>query len=236
MRRGMTLIEVVVSLGILALMGAITWTSLAGTLKARDILEANDEVQQSARVAMAKISRDIELAFLHRDDSTVNTYRTLFVGEDGDSRDTLWFTTLNHQRLYRDARECDQTEVTYWTEPDPEPDHDGLFVLLQREAPRIDQEPDKDGRIYPLAYGVQEFAVRYLDGKTCEWKDEWNTASVDHKDQLPRAVQVMLKIMGPDPDDDEKRVPHTFATTILTEYGGKARCVVVGGEQQEDGG
>lgn len=234
MRRGMTLVEVVVSLGILALMGAITWASLAGTLKARDLLEANDGVQQSARVAMAKISRDIELAFLHRDDSTVNTYRTLFVGQDSDPRDMLWFTTLNHQRLYRDARECDQTEVTYWTEPDP--DQAGLYVLLQREAPRIDEQPDKDGRIYPLAYGVSEFVVRYLDGKSCEWLDEWDSTKIDQKDRLPRAVQVLLKIMGPDPDDDEGRVPHTFATTILTEYGGKARCVVVGGEEQEDGG
>ena len=46
------------------------------------------------------------------------TYQTVFVGEDADP-DTLWFTTFNHQRLYRDSPESDQAEITIWAESGP---------------------------------------------------------------------------------------------------------------------
>lgn len=229
-RAAMTLIEVVVALAILAVIGAMALGALASTLAARDALEANDHVQQSARVALGRITRDIELAWLHRDATTVNTYRTLFVGKDADPTDRMWFTTLNHHRLYRDARESDQTEVTIWLEDDP--NDDDLYVLMHREAPRIDHEPDKQGVIYPLAYGVKRFTVRYLDGKSCEFLDEWDSTGPDQADRLPRAVQLVLTLMGPDPDDEDEKVEHSFATTILLRYGGKARCDLFGDDEQ----
>ena len=64
----------------------------------------------------------------------------LFRGTDNDDdTDQLWFATLAHQRRYRDSRECDQGEVTLFTEPDP--DKSELLVLYHREGPRIDHEP-----------------------------------------------------------------------------------------------
>ena len=53
--RGLTLIEVVISLGILVFMGAMTWQTIAGSLMLRDILEYEDTVSRSARVAMDQI-------------------------------------------------------------------------------------------------------------------------------------------------------------------------------------
>ena len=52
LRRGFTLLEVVVSMGILALIGAITFETIASALDTRDVLEEEDEANQSARVLL----------------------------------------------------------------------------------------------------------------------------------------------------------------------------------------
>jgi type II secretion system protein J len=214
-RRGFTLIEVMIAIGILVVIAALAFETLSGAVQSRDMLEENDELSRSARVAIQRLSREISLAFLTTNTSAVNTYRTLFVGKDSDEADQLWFATTSHRRTYHDAREGDQTEITLWTEADPEDDQH--LVLLHREAPRIDQEPDKDGTILPLARGVARFDLRYLDGEKNEWKDEWDTTGAETPGRLPRAVQVLLVLVTPDDDNEGQWIEHPYLQTILIE-------------------
>jgi general secretion pathway protein J len=214
-RAGFTLLEVIVAISIMALIATLTFGSIQGALAARDWLEKADETNQIARIAMDRIRRDIALAYLTDSTTAINTYRTIFVAKD-NSPDRLWFTSLSHKRLYRDARESDQTEITYWTEDDPTTDD--AFVLLRREAPRIDSEPEKDGVIQPLAYKVKAFELLYLDPTTNEWAKEWDTTGTVQTERLPRAVQVNLTLLAPDPEDDEKSIEQPFLTTVLLEF------------------
>ncbi len=230
-RSGMTLIEVMVAILILALIATLTGMTIAGSLKARDALSYNDDMQQSARVALNKISRELQLAYLSYNRSTPNTYRTVFVAKDTDPVDSIWFATLAHQRLYRNSAECDQAEVTIWAEDDPY--LDGHYVLMHRESPRIDHEPGKDGTIYPLAYGVRQFIVRYLNPTTCLWQEEWDSVNGEEIDTLPRAAQIVLILSSIDPDEEDELREHTFATTVVLEYGRKVQCDVFEGEDQE---
>mgnify|MGYP001610709449 CR=1 FL=1 len=217
-RRGFTLVEVVVGVGILALIGTITFSTISSAAFTRDALEEEDEVNQSARVALDRLARDLRLAYLTKSTSAVNTYVTQFVGKNGDP-DSLWFTSLSHRRMYMDSRECDQTELTYWTESDPT--MDGAYVLLRREAPRIDNEPEKDGLIAPLAYHLKEVTFRYINSETNEWQEDWDTNGVDTAQVLPRAVQVLLVFLVPDPDDGARVVERPFATTVILHYANK---------------
>lgn len=214
-RRAMSLLEVMIAISILAMMGAFTFTAVEGVVRARDLLEIQAKVDQSARVALDLIRREIELAWLteHRDNLTA--YRTVFVAQDGDP-DRLWLASLSHHRLYADSRECDQTEITLWTEDDPT--HDDAYVLLHREAQRIDGEPDKDGIIQPIAFGVKRFELRFLNGTKNEWVKEWDSESADTPNQLPRAVQVILSLQAPDPEDPEDTIERIYATTINLVY------------------
>jgi general secretion pathway protein J len=214
-RAGFTLLEVIVAMSIMALIAALTFGSIQGALASRDWLEQADETNQIARIAMDRIRRDLALAYLTDSTSAINTYRTIFVAKD-DSPDKLWFTSLSHKRLYRDARESDQTEITYWTEEDPTTED--AFVLLRREAARIDSEPEKDGVIQPLAYKVKAFELRYLDATTSEWSEEWDTTGTIQTERLPRAVQVNLTLLAADPEDEEKTIEQPFLTTVLLEY------------------
>jgi general secretion pathway protein J len=214
-RAGFTLLEVIVALAILALIASLTFGTIASALNTRDALEADDAVNQSARIAMSRIRRDLSLAYLTTNTTAVNTYMTLFVGQNADP-DRLWFASLSHQRLYRGARESDQTEITYWTEDDP--NIRSAKVLLRREAPRIDNAPERDGVIAPVAFGVTGFDVQYLDSQTAEWREEWDSTGVDTPNRLPRAAMVTLTLLAPDPDDEEQTVERTLSTTVLLEF------------------
>jgi general secretion pathway protein J len=213
-RRGFSLLEVVVALAIMGLIGMLTFETIASALDTRDILEEEDRANQSARVALDRLRRDLRVAYLTSNTSAVNTYRTQFIGPD-----QLWFTTLSHHRLFHESRECDQTEVTYWTEDDPT--MSGAKVLLRREAPRIDQEPEKSGLIAPLAYNLKEVEFRYINPKTNEWVEEWDSTGVDTANKLPRAVQVALVFLVADPDDPSRLVERPYATTVILYYGDK---------------
>ena len=230
-RAGMTLIEVVIALGILAVIGVLTMGTVTSTLKAREVLAEQDEVQQYARVTLSKLTHELRLAYLSWNKNVPNTYQTVFVGKDTGDVDTLWFASLSHQRLYQGAREGDQTEITIWGETDPY--NDARYALLHRESARIDHEPDKGGVIYPLAYNVRSLSIRYLDPTSCEWEDEWDSTSIEQLQRLPRAVQFTLTLMGPDPDEKDKLKPYTFAGTTVLQYGKRARCQIFAGDDDE---
>jgi prepilin-type N-terminal cleavage/methylation domain-containing protein len=215
-RAGFTLLEIIVALGLLTLIAGLTFGTIGGALHARDLLEQDDEVNQSARVAMSRLREDLSLAYLTANTGAINTYQTLFVAQDGDP-DRLWFAALSHHRLYRGAREGDQTEITYWTEPDPHTSN--ALVLLRREAPRIDNAPERDGVIEPLAYKVKAFDVRFLDPTTSEWRKEWDTTGADTPNRLPRAAEVTLTLLAPDPDDADDTVEKTYLSTVMLAFG-----------------
>ncbi len=214
-RAGFTLIEVVVALGVMVLIASLAWGVLAGTFKARDFLERQSRLEKSARVALDRIDRELSVAFLTSHTTAVNTYRTVFIGRDEDDADVIWFATRAHRRRYANAHECDQAEITLWTDTDPEDDSGRRLVLLHRESQRIDEKPDEDGVILPLATGVTRFDLRYLDPKTAEWRDEWDSTGTDTPDRLPRAVEVVLTLVGPDAADPDEDVERTFVRTIL---------------------
>jgi hypothetical protein len=85
----------------------------------------------------------------------------------------------------------------------------------------VDEKPDEDGQVYPLAYNVRSFNLRYLDPQSNEWSDEWDTRSSETPYRLPRAVEIGLVLVAPDPDDERRSIDVPFMTTVLLNYGGR---------------
>ena len=213
-RGGFTLIEVMVALGIMVVIGVLAFSTLAGSVEMRDIMEETDKVSRSARVALDRLTRELQLAFLTTN-VNVNTFLTVFVGKEETDGSVLWFSTMAHRRAYRNSRESDLAEVTVWAEDDPEGSRH--MVLLHRESSLIDHEPDRGGKVQLLARDVTRFQVRFLNPQTAEWMEEWDTAGVETPNQLPRAVQIVLGIAAPDPDDPDDFVEEVFVRTVYIE-------------------
>ena len=211
-RRGMTLIEVVIALAILALIAGISVGMLTGTSQLRDVVVNSDVQLRSARNAMSRLQKELRIAFLTTNRNAVGTYQTVFIGKDQGDQDQLWFATMSHHRKYFNAAEGDQAEITLWTESASSKRGE---VLLHRETGFIDQEPAKGGVVLPMVEGVKRFNLRYLNPKNNEWQEEWDSTGVDTANILPRAVEIILEIEIE--DQDGYIYNKTYLSTVMLE-------------------
>lgn len=215
----MTLFEVMISVTVLVVMSLMIMETMRSSIEFKDLLDDRDSVTRQARVALSKIRRDIGLAYLTPAWTSLETVQTVFVGMD-EEPDSIFFATMAHRRIYMDSRECDQAEVSIWAEKGPSELGSG-YVLYHRESPRVDELPDEQGTVYPLAYNVRSFNLRYLDPLDNEWKDEWDTRNSDTNYRLPRAVEIGLVLLTPDPEDRDRSLEVPFMTTVNLEFADK---------------
>ncbi len=194
---GFTLIEVMIAVGISAVIGVMALGAFQRAQAARDLVEAQDERTSGARLALGRLAREVSMAFLseHYDHKRYRERPTLFRGKDGGDRDELLFTTMSHERLTRDARESDQATVEYSLDSDPE--LPGELALLRRERPRIDDDAMRGSTSAVLCQHVTAFDVEYWDWRKQEWAREWSSASVERQGMLPTRVRFRLRVKMP---------------------------------------
>ena len=215
----MTMVEAMISIFILLIMSMMIGQTMQNAIKFQTLLEDRDVTVRQARVAMGKIKREIAAAYLTPSQNAVDTVQTVFVAQDSDP-DSIFFATMAHQRIYRDSRESDQSEITLWTEKMDRDKGQG-YVLYHRESPRVDEEPDEQGTVYPLAYNVRSFNLRFLDPVDGEWKEEWDTRATDTLYRLPRSVEIALVLIADDPGRPGKYIDVPFLTAVNLQYGGR---------------
>jgi general secretion pathway protein J len=192
--RGFSLVELMIAMAITAAIGGMTIGAFRQVDRASEIARSQGERYAAARMALQRISREVSMAFLSEnyDRRRFRDRPTLLVGRE----DELLFTTMAHQRLYRDAKESDQAVVEYVVESDP--DHSGEDALFRREKARVDDEPDRGGRKDLVADHVVSFRIRYWDAQRKDWAREWTTRSVEKAGELPSRVRFELEIKLPD--------------------------------------
>src|SRR5262249_28932677 len=136
LRRGFTLVEVMVAVAILATGCALTFGAFHPTFQAKAIIEKNASRHPTVRLAVGRMSREISMAFVSQnDDPTMPERRTFFVGKRRGDIDELRFSMFGHQRLYADADEADTSQVAYYGGHDRNDSH--VLNLLRRETRRL---------------------------------------------------------------------------------------------------
>jgi general secretion pathway protein J len=194
--RGMTLIELLVAMTILAFIGVLVFGSVDGMRRSREGVERISSRYREGRMAMARMTRELQSAYLsvHAPiDESLRVVRTAFVGERGSPATRLDFNAFANRRLMMDVRESDQVEIGYFGSRDPDT---GAFDLVRRVAPP-DDEPGAGGRIEVLATDIDLFEITYLDPLTGRWLDEWDsTASSGQLSRLPLQVKITLVMNG----------------------------------------
>jgi len=109
--RGMTLLEVLVSVAILALVSTLIYGAFDGMQRARNGIERIDDRYHQGRQAMSRMSRELQAAFLSLQQPQLYTAAlrtTLFLGTDSGQNDRVDFTSFSHRRLLRNVHESDQ--------------------------------------------------------------------------------------------------------------------------------
>ena len=217
--RGLTLLEVLVSIGILALISTLIYGAFDGMARSRAGLTKLDDRYQQGRSALARMSHELQSAFLtmHQPPQVVQQVRvTAFTGKNQGTQDRVDFTSFSHRRLGRDTHESDQNELSYFIARDP--DRSDKYDLVRREQKEIDLEPARGGVINVICEDVSEFDVSYLDALTGEWTDTWDSTQASAQlARLPLQVKIRLVLrggVGDAPIKLETRVPIAMQSAI----------------------
>ncbi len=197
-RRGLTLIEVLVAVGILSMIATLVYGAFDGMARSQTGLEKNSERFHQGRSALNRMARELESAFLsfHKPllDQRLQTSQTAFVGTDSGKQDRLDFTSFSHRRLGFGAHESDQNELSYFLSPDPDTKD---LDLARRESSYIDMDPKKGGTVQVIAYGAESLDFQYLDPVIGEWVDSWDsTQPTGQLDRMPLQVRIELTVSG----------------------------------------
>ena len=204
--KGFTLIEVMIALGLLALIGVSVASSMTSSFYATDLVSTNNERFHEGRQVMTRISRELRMAFLRaeppqearEEDPAV---LTRFKGED----DEIYFASTSHMPIYKGVRESDQTEISYFlARRNNDTEYKGK-TLFRRESKRIDDRPDKGGHIWPVVDGVKTFKIEYWDDSKEIGDDAWERSWDSHENELepllPARVRITLELEMLDDQD-----------------------------------
>lgn len=196
--RGMTMIEVMVAIAILAMVAVLIHGVMDSLSRGRKGEGMRAERAHEGREAMQRIVRDLSGAYLSMHVNPIpalQTERTAFVGKSSNPYDRLDFTAFAHLRTERDTHESDQAEVGYFVVPDP--DVPEKMDLVRREQTPIDYEPLKGGVVNVVAEDVDRFDIRFLDPMTSMWIETWDSMQVTGQpNRLPLEVEITLVLRG----------------------------------------
>ena len=204
---GFTLIELVISLGIVAFMMMLAWQTTSAAIFTRKNLAFEQERDHELRVATSRIVRDLGSAYLSsNEDQSSMERRTLFIGRSEGTVDELRFSTMAHEVLWADANESEQTVVTYMAESDP--DDRSKTNLVRKELRRMPDPLESRGEtpaeVDLLIRDVERVKFEYFDFKDKSWKQRWDSTQVDaERGRLPTRVRVTIEVAIHRGDDKE---------------------------------
>lgn len=192
---GFTLIEVMLALSILSFISLTIWGTFSRTYATKRRLDLAQERIHVARVALMRITRELEMAYLsNHENSLIQDRRTMFVSASSGDVDELKFSWFGKQRLRADAAEGDTGMVLYYAERDP--DNSQIMNLMRRETRRLQAQDPMAVRAdtYVLCPDVTRLKFSFFDARIREWRDAWSTMGGDQIDYLPTHVRVALTI------------------------------------------
>jgi len=176
--KGFTLVEILISLAILAMIVASTFTIFRSSAKSWQKGEARSERYHTARVAMGKMDTEISQAVINDNELCK------FIGESSEIKFVSFVSTA--------AGVFELAEIEYWLDKEQK-------LLMRNE----DVDPDYDFLTQDfsdiLADNISDLEFSYYDGLI--WSDTWNAdISGDDADSqtsqytLPKAVRVKIKV------------------------------------------
>ncbi|MEO8553324.1 MAG: prepilin-type N-terminal cleavage/methylation domain-containing protein, partial [Kofleriaceae bacterium] len=79
---GLTLIEVMIASAIMVIMMTLAWRTISNTSDSRRTFEKYEERNHEMRMALDRVVRDFEAAYLSRNEDTTQTHpRTMFIAK-----------------------------------------------------------------------------------------------------------------------------------------------------------
>lgn len=190
---GFTLIEVLISVSITAVVLTLLYGSFFQLMESRDRVEARNEAGGEADAVLSRIRHDLSNAFARGRVSSLasSSYpHDYFVGRMKDGNSSISFTSFPSDPFHRSAR-SGQSEISYYAVPVREEPR-RLFALVRKDNYRIGN--DGAGTVYPVSERVLGFRANFhtrssLSFPGAEKVREWNSSVTE---SFPRAVEIEI--------------------------------------------
>jgi type II secretory pathway component PulJ len=203
---GFTLIEVVITLGILTTMMVAVTTLLRSSFEVRFALSDEAKLTHRINVAVQKISDDLAHAYIISSKDTKRNYndrttKSLFrIDKVVGGGDKISFTTMSHRPLKSNSHEGDEAYVVY--EVQEAKDSPGRKHLFRGATGKIPEDFKEDPPMELLSSHIKAINLEFWNGEGWS-KDKWTSERSDTKDLMPHMVKVTVEAWTRDPVEDE---------------------------------
>jgi general secretion pathway protein J len=196
-RHGMSLIEVMVAMTILAIISTLLYNGFVQTSRNKQRVERDLDRAHEIRHGLARVASELSMAFVSAQlnpNESLRTAITAFIAKDAMNGSRVDFSSFSHRRLYRNAHESDQNELAFFVTSDPE--DSSQKVLARREQRRIDDDPEKGGQSQVLIHNIKSFELSFFDPQTQQWVSTWDTTQngTGQPNRLPMQAKVFVTV------------------------------------------
>ncbi len=199
MKKGFTLIEIMIAIGIFMTVSYLAFLTMDGMFVLKEDVQYEQEYTQNIIRVIQRLKREFANAFLLQYNKEDGRIKTTFKVEKEFDIDKITFTSFSHLRTHFNVKESDQTEITYFGKKME--DGDGYF-LFKRESSFIDDKPEEDGKEYEIAKNVKSFHCKFYKAETEEWVEEWNTEGIETGRKLPPYILCDIVFLNYFTDND----------------------------------
>ena len=176
---GFTLIEVLLAVSLVAMMATLVFGSLYVTTGAIDAARANSATEQIVRSTLRVMSDELSVGVARETGPWIGINGQ----QDGQPADSVAFLTMGQFRGTESTKDSELVRIVYTREGDR------LLRFVRRNLYGL---TDESVERVELATRVKGFNVRYYDGKSNLWLDEW-----DGRGRLgtPKALLIELTLL-----------------------------------------
>ena len=207
---GFTLLEVLVSIAITAMLVTAGFTAFRGINRTQERARLEANRATSARVLLDRIESELlgTMLVAKRPFRPRLRHPWVFIGEDRifgtNDSDALRFITSNPARPPGAQSEVGIRMVTYAVGGIEDEDRLALYRSELR-LPKAMRKRIELSFAAPVMHDVASLRIRYLaeDG----WRDRWDSTDVSQLDELPTAIEISLQLYEKQPGGNEAPGP-----------------------------
>jgi general secretion pathway protein J len=177
--RGFTLVEVLLAVSLVAMMATLVFGSLYVTTSAIDTARAKSADEQIVRRTFSLMTDELSVS----ESRATAPWMGINGQWDGQPADSIAFLTMGQFRGADSAKDTELVRIVYTREGDR---------LLRFARRNLYSLTDESIEQVELATKVKGFNVRYYDGKSQVWLDEWDSRG---RPGTPKAILIELTLL-----------------------------------------
>lgn len=206
---GFSLFEILIAVGLLAVMVGMIGQSMVGILGSKDNVEESAEFQQTVQSGLNRMWDDFNMAYL-ASESFYGAESYYLTGFKADM-ESASFSTMSHLHYIKNQTDTDQVHVGYSLRRNDE----GSSNLIRRETDHLVNALDQGGKSFVLIPHVESLSFEFYDSNKRDWEKKWDTTSISYAGRLPRLVKIKLTVLGRFKRDvEDEREEHEFELIV----------------------